>query len=177
MSVLRRKGSKYLDCRRVVLSPYISIFDILLCPSDFFLFDSCKESVTLIYGDSFDECRSGSDQILASTDSWRCHLYVWWFASRYVPGNGVDTERYYTQTEICKVELWGATNLSYLKFYLAHRILIVLNIPGIWDGFIVATYGRANLACGRSTNIVDLHLQIKAKNGSGSKPKQTENHI
>ena len=65
MSVMRRRGSKYLDRRRVVFSTYISIFDILLCPSDFFLFDSCKESVTEIYRDSFDECRSGSDEILA----------------------------------------------------------------------------------------------------------------
>ena len=35
-------------------------------------------------------------QILFSMDSWRCHLYVWRFASRYVPGNGADTKWYYT---------------------------------------------------------------------------------
>ena len=65
MSVPCRKGSKYLDRRHVVLSTYISIFDILLCLYNFFFLDSCMESVTLIYRDSSDECRSGSDEILA----------------------------------------------------------------------------------------------------------------
>ena len=58
-------GSKYLDRQRVVISTYISILDILLCPYRSCLFDSCIESVTLIYLDSPDECRSGSDEILA----------------------------------------------------------------------------------------------------------------